>query len=192
MTKKVFLTEQVSSILQHKTPPKFKDPGAPTISCVVGDHSIDRALLDLGASVNLLPYSVYEKFGLGELKPTSVSLQLADRSVKIPRGTIEDVLVKVDKFYFSVDFIVLDMEPVPNLKKQIPMILGRPFLATANACINCRTGVMDISFGNMKVKLNVFHASNQPAREDECFLVDKKDRQNGRPCRRSPSLYSGR
>ena len=67
------------------------------------------------------------------------------------------------------------MEPVPNLKKQIPVILGRPFLATANACINCRTGVMDLSFGNMKVKLNVFHASDQPARGDECFLVDKMD-----------------
>ncbi len=117
MPKKVLLTEQVSSILQHNTPPKFKDPGAPTIFCVIGDNSIDRALLDLGASVNLLPYSVYEKFGLGELKPTSVSLQLADRSVKMPRGMIEDVLVKVDKFYFSVDFIVLDMEHVPNIKK---------------------------------------------------------------------------
>ena len=68
--KKVFLTEQVSSILQHNTPPKFKDPGAPTISCVLGNNFIDRALLDLGASVNLLPYSVYEKLGLGELKPT--------------------------------------------------------------------------------------------------------------------------
>ncbi len=100
---------------------------------------------------------------------------MADRSVKTPRGIIEDVLVKVDKFYFPVDFIVLDMEHEPNPKKQIPVILGRPFLATANACINCRTGVMNISFGNMKVKLNVFNAADQPARKIECFMIDKID-----------------
>ncbi|XP_026454318.1 uncharacterized protein LOC113355622 [Papaver somniferum] len=84
--KRAFLTEQVSSIIQNKTPPKFKGPGSPTITCTIGDHIIDRALLDLGTSVNLLPYSVYEKLGLGELKPTHVTLQLADRSVKIPCG----------------------------------------------------------------------------------------------------------
>ena len=137
VSKKVFLTEQVSTILQHHLPTKFKDPRAPTISCVIGNHTIKRALLDLGASVNLLPYSVYKQFGLGELKPTTVSLQLADRSVKIPRGIIENVLVKVDKFYFPVDFLVLDMEPVHEPTRHIPVILGRPFLATAHACINC-------------------------------------------------------
>jgi hypothetical protein len=73
---------------------------------------IERALLDLGASVNLLPYLVYLQLGIGKLKPTSMTLQLADRSVKIPRGVVEDVLIKVDKFYFPIDFIVLDMEPV--------------------------------------------------------------------------------
>ncbi|XP_058217337.1 uncharacterized protein LOC131328408 [Rhododendron vialii] len=108
VSKKVLLTEQVSSFIQHNTPPKLKDP-------------------DLGASVNLLPYSVYEQFGLGELKPTSVTLQLADRSIKVPRGIIEDVLVKVENFYFPTDFIVLDTEPVHNLRKQTPIILGRPF-----------------------------------------------------------------
>ena len=66
--------------------------------------------MDLGASVNLLPYSYYEQFDLGELKPTAVTLQLADRSVRVPRGVIENVLVQVDKFLFPVDFIVLDME----------------------------------------------------------------------------------
>jgi hypothetical protein len=78
---------------------------------------------------------------------------LSDRSVKIPRGIVEDVLIKVDKFYFPVDFIVLDTEPVQNVGVQIPVILGRPFLATANALINCRTEVMKISFGNMTVEL---------------------------------------
>jgi hypothetical protein len=90
---------------------------------IVVSH-IEKALLDLGASVNLLPYLVYLQLGLGELKPTSMTLQLADRSVKVPRGIIEDVLIKVDKFYFPVDFIVLDTEPVQNVGIQIPVILG--------------------------------------------------------------------
>uniref|UniRef100_A0A2N9GLJ5 RNA-directed DNA polymerase n=1 Tax=Fagus sylvatica TaxID=28930 RepID=A0A2N9GLJ5_FAGSY len=89
--KTAFLTEQVSALIQHNTPPKYKDPGCPTISCIIGDHDIEQALLDLGASVNLMPYSVYLQLGLGEIKPTMVVLQLADRSVKRPRGVVEDV-----------------------------------------------------------------------------------------------------
>ncbi|KAL5578645.1 hypothetical protein UlMin_011087 [Ulmus minor] len=170
--KKAFLTEQVSSIIQHKTPAKYKDPSCPTISCVIGNHVINRALLDLGASVNLLPYSVYEQLGLGELKPTSMTLQLADMSVKIPRGVIEDVLIKVDKFYFPVDFIVLDTQPVENLKAQIPVILGRPFLATSNAIINCRNGVLKLSFGNMTVELNVFNVAHKGVEIDDLCDVN--------------------
>ncbi|KAF7839299.1 uncharacterized protein G2W53_007781 [Senna tora] len=95
-----FLNEQVSSVLQYNTPPKLKDPGVPTITCFIGDKRIDRALLDLGSSVSLIPYSVYEELGLGELQPTNMTLQLADRSIKVPRGRIDDVLVQVDKCYF--------------------------------------------------------------------------------------------
>jgi hypothetical protein len=80
--------------------------------------------------------------------------------MKRPRGIIEDVLVKVDKFYFPVDFIVIDTEPMHNIESQIPMILKRRFLATSNALINWRTGVMKISFGNMIVKLNIFNINN--------------------------------
>ena len=94
-------------------------------------------MIDLGASVNLLPYHVYLKLGLGEMKPTQMTLQLADRSVKIPRGVIEDVLIEVDKFIYPVDFVILDTQPVPDPENQIPVILGRPFLATSNAIINC-------------------------------------------------------
>ncbi|XP_059658558.1 uncharacterized protein LOC132304870 [Cornus florida] len=173
--KKVLLTEQVSSIIQHCTAPKFKDPGAPTISCTIGNHQVERALLDLGASVNLLPYLVYLQLGLGELKPTSTILQLADRLIKQPRGVIEDVIIKVDKFYFPVDFIVRDTEPVLEPRRHILMILGRPFLATANVSINCRNGVMDLSFGNIKVRLNIFNANNCPSDDKDCFLVDSID-----------------
>jgi hypothetical protein len=170
--KKVLLTEHVSSLIQHNTPPKFKDPGAPTISCIIGQKEIDKALIDLGAGVNLLPYSVYQQLGLGELKPTMVILQLADRSIKKPRGIIEDVIIKVDKFFFLVDFIVLDTEPVLHPERLISVILGRPFLATANACINCWIGVMEISFGNMKVRLNIFNAFQHVPDQNECFFMD--------------------
>ena len=159
--KKAFLTEQVSAIIQSKTPVKYKDPGSPTISVNIGGTCIDKALLDLGASVNLIPYSVYKQLGLGELKPTNITLSLADRSVKIPKGIVEDVLVKVDKFYYTVDFVVHDTEPIESGPNHVPIILGRPFLATANAIINCRNGVMQLTFGNMTLELNIFHLSNK-------------------------------
>ena len=136
--KKVFLTGQVSAIIQSKNPVKYKDPGSLTISVNIGGTCIEKSFLDLGASVNLLPYSVYKQLGFGELKPTNITLSLADRSVKIPKGIVEDVLVKVDKFYYPVDFVVLDTEPIENGPNHVPIILGRPFLATSNAIINCR------------------------------------------------------
>ena len=109
---------------------------------MIGGMYVEKALLDLGTSVNLLPYFVYKQLGLGELMPTSINLSLADRSVKIPRGMIEDVLVQVDKFYYLVDFVVLDTDPVAKGTNYVPIILGRPFLATSNAIISCRNGVM--------------------------------------------------
>ena len=161
MNKKAFLTEQVSAIIQSKTPVKYKDPGSPTISINIGGTYIDKALLDLGASVNLLPYSVYKQLGLGEIKPTNITLSLADRSVKIPKGIIEDVLVKVDKFHYPMDFVVLDTEPIASGPNHVPIILGIPFLATSNAIINCQNGVMQLTFGNMTLELNIFHLSNK-------------------------------
>ena len=158
---KAFLTEQVSAIIQRKNPVKYKDPGSPTIAVNISGTCIDKSLLDLGASVNLLPYSVYKQLGLGELKPTNITLSLADRSVKIPKGIVEDVLVKIDKFYYPVDFVVLDTEPIGNEPNHVPIILGRPFLATANAIINCRNGVMQLTFGNMTLELNIFHLNNK-------------------------------
>ena len=82
MNKKAFLTEQVSAIIECKPPVKYKDPGCPTISVNIGGTCVEKELLDLGASVNLLPYSMYKQLGLGELKPTSITLSLADRSIK--------------------------------------------------------------------------------------------------------------
>ncbi|RVW66913.1 hypothetical protein CK203_064087 [Vitis vinifera] len=116
-----------------------------------------ESFVGLGASVNLLPYSIYKQLRLGELKPTSITLSLADRSVNIPKGMIEDVLVQVEKFYYLVDFVVLDTGPVAKGTNYVPIILGRPFLATSNAIINCRNGVMQLTFGNMTLELNIFY-----------------------------------
>ena len=121
--------------------------------------------------MNVLSSSVYDRFSLEKLKPTPITLQFIDISVIVPRRLIEDVLVKVDEFYFPVDFIVLDMESTCN-PTQIRIILSHPFLATANTCINCRTSVMDISFGNKKIKLNIFNTSQGPSKGDDCFAMD--------------------
>ena len=175
--KKAFLTEQVSAIIECKTPVKYKDPGCPTISINIGGSCVEKALLDLGASVNLLPYSMYKHLGLGELKPTSIPLSLADRSIKIPRGIIEDVLIQVDKFYYPVDFVILDTEPVVVGANHVPIILGRPILATSNAIINFLNGVMQLTFGNMTLELDIFHLSKrhmQPVEHDceEVCIID--------------------
>ena len=98
-------------------------------------------------------------------------LQLADRSVKNLRGIVKDVLVKVDAFYFPIDFVVLDTEPALNASTQIHVILGHPFLAISNALINCWSGVMKISFGNMTVELNIFDISKQVLENEDIVRI---------------------
>ena len=146
---------------------KYKDPECSTISVNIGGTYVEKALLDLGVSVNLLPFSMYQQLGLGKLKPTTITLSLADRSIKIPKGTVEDVLIQVDKFYYPVDFVVLDTEQVVVGANHVPIILGRPFLATSNAIINCRNGVMQLTFGNMTLELNIFHLSKKNMHQQE-------------------------
>jgi len=169
--KKAFLAEQVSAILQNNNTLKYKDLGCPIISCFIGEHKIEKALLDLEASVNLLPYSVFQSLNLCELKLTSVTLLLADRSVKMLREIIKDVLVQVDKFFYPVDFIVLDTQHVEACNS-FPVILGRLFLATSNALINCRNGLMKLSFGNMTLKMNIFNICKQPGDDNDSQEVD--------------------
>ena len=167
------MTEQSTSLIRNNLPPNYKDQGSPTISIVVGNSKLGHALVDLGASVNLLPHSVYVELGLGELESTNITLQLADRSVKIPRGIVKDVLVQVDKFYFPMDFVMLDTQPVVNQGTQFPVILGRPFLVIANAIIHCRGGLMTLSFGNMTVNLNIFNVIKEMGdEEDVCEVID--------------------
>ncbi|TYG88942.1 hypothetical protein ES288_A12G061300v1, partial [Gossypium darwinii] len=128
----VKLNEECSTILQNKVPTKLKDPGSFTIPCLIGSLNIEKALADLGAIINLMPYKMFKQLGLGEPKPTRMSIQLANGSIKFPKGITEDVLVKVDKFIFPIVFVVLDMDE----DVEVPLILGCPFLATARAVID--------------------------------------------------------
>ena len=128
----------------------------------------ERTLCDLGASINLMPLSIFKLLGLGEARPTIVTLQLADRSLKHLRGVIEDVLVKVDKFIFPSDFIVLDMED----DKDIPIILGRPFLATGRTMIDVQRGELKLRVQEDEVKFNVFKAVRHPTESDTCFMEE--------------------
>ncbi|XP_021834444.1 uncharacterized protein LOC110774210 [Prunus avium] len=168
---KVILTEQCSAVLLHKLPPKKQDPGSFTISCTIGNSNFKRALIDLGASINLMPFSVFQRLGQGEIKPTSVILQLADRSVAYPRGIIEDLIIKVDNLYLPADFVVLDMDE----DMQTPIILGRPFMATARTLIDVEAGTLTLRVQDQYVVFNLFEGAKRPAEQQECMHIDVVD-----------------
>jgi len=154
-----------------KSPPKLKDPGSFSISCVIGDVMIDRALCDLGASVSVMPYSIFCKLKLGHLKMTNITLQMADRSVRRPLGILEDVPVKVGKFFIPVDFIVLDI--AEDTRTQI--ILGRPFLCTAGAIIDVKLGRLTLAVGDDLITFSLPETLSRPMIEDTCYSVDIVD-----------------
>ena len=132
------MTAEVSAIISGILPQKLPDPGAPIISIQVGNFQMTRALMDLGASVSILPGSLYDQYEFGPIKKANTTVVLADLSHKLPRGVLTDVIVKVNAFYYSVDFLVLDYVS-DDKTKQPTVILGRPFLATSDAQINYRS-----------------------------------------------------
>ncbi|CAL2228629.1 unnamed protein product [Prunus armeniaca] len=151
----VALSEEVSAVLLRKLPPKLKDPGSFTIPCLIGNQRFEHALLDLG-----------------ELKKTSVSIQLADRSIKYPKGVLEDVLVKVNELIFPADFLVLEMEEVPIPGKDLPLILGRPFMRTVMTKIDVYEGTFTMAFDEETVEFKVFDALKYPNNDHACFSID--------------------
>ncbi|XP_019256322.1 PREDICTED: uncharacterized protein LOC109234712 [Nicotiana attenuata] len=163
----VAFTEECSSRIQGKLPQKLKDPGSFTIHISIGKHAVGRALCDLGASINLMPLSVFRQLGLGEPRPTTVILQLVDRSLAHPEGVIEDVLVQVGSFIFPADFIILDYEP----DQEVPFILGRPFLATGRAIIDVCKGKMAMRVGDRVEVFNVYRALRLPADYEELSMI---------------------
>ncbi|XP_020262800.1 uncharacterized protein LOC109838781 [Asparagus officinalis] len=166
------LTEEYSAIIQNKLPPKLEDAGLFSTHCVIGNVSINRALCDLGASISLMPMSICKKLGIGDLKPTTISLQLADRSVKYLVGILEDVSIQVGKFFIPIDFIILEIEEYSN----IPIILGRPFLATAGAIIDVKNGRLSLNIGRETVEFDLSNAMKLPLTDNVCYRVDVIDK----------------
>ncbi|XP_061352468.1 uncharacterized protein LOC133297362 [Gastrolobium bilobum] len=164
----VALTEECSAIIQKKLPPKLRDPGSFNISIAIGNINVGRALCDLGASINLVPLFVMKSLRISELKPTMVSLQLADITLRRPNRVIKDVLVKVDKFIFPADFVVLDMEEEGNMS----LLLGRSFLATTRAMIDMEKGKLELRMDDEKVTINVLDAMKHAEDNSDCFRVD--------------------
>ncbi|XP_050877209.1 uncharacterized protein LOC127080968 [Lathyrus oleraceus] len=134
-----------------KIPVKKKDRGSVTIPCTIGDRSFKKALIDLGASVSLIPLSIYKRLGIGKVQDTRMTLQFDDHSVKRPYGVVEDVLVKIDKFVFPVDFVILEMPE----DEEIPLILGRPFLETRRCLIDIEEGTMTLKVYDEELKIDV-------------------------------------
>ncbi|KAH9781044.1 hypothetical protein KPL71_008308 [Citrus sinensis] len=163
----VALTHESSHMLQSKISTKLKDPRSFTIPCSIGTRYAGRALCDLGASINLMPLSVFKQLGVGECRPTTITLQLTDRSHAYPKGKIEGVLVKVDKFIFPVNFIVLDFEA----DKEVPIILGRPFLVTGKTLIDVQKGKLTVRVNDQQVTFNVLEAMRNPDEVEDCNFL---------------------
>ncbi|KAM1800926.1 hypothetical protein ACFX11_032600 [Malus domestica] len=170
----VQVSENVSAVLQRKLPPKCKDPGSFTIPCVIGKTKFEHAMLDLGASINVMPYSIYASMNLGELKNDGVIIQLADRSNAYPKGVLEDVLVQVDNLIFPADFYVLEMEDSPNVTP-LPILLGRPFMKIARTKIDVFKGTLTMEFDGEIINFNISEAMKFPKDDHSCFSIDILD-----------------
>ncbi|XP_062114390.1 uncharacterized protein LOC133825473 [Humulus lupulus] len=170
----VSVGENVSVVLQKKLPPKCKDPGTFTIPCTIRSKRIERCMLDLGASINVMPYSIYTSLNLGPLEETRVVIQLADCSNAYPRGVVEDVLVKVNELVLPVDFFILDMEddPVPC---STPILLEVPFLKIARTKIDVHEGTLNMDFDGEVIHFNIFEAMRFPSDVHSISSIDILD-----------------
>ncbi|XP_058008722.1 uncharacterized protein LOC131183024 [Hevea brasiliensis] len=139
----VTLIKEYNAILQSMFPSKLKNLGNFSVPSSIGKLNIDRALYDLGASVSLMPLSVCEKLKLGELKAITISLLLANKSIKYPIGILKNILLKIGEFFILINFVVHDMEE----SVRIPIILGRSFLATTGANIDVKNGRLTMKVG---------------------------------------------
>ncbi|XP_050914879.1 uncharacterized protein LOC127129796, partial [Lathyrus oleraceus] len=158
----VTFTTECSAIIQNNMPPKLKDPGSFSIPCVIGKFVIDKALCDLGANISVMPLSICKRLNIGELRPTKMSVQLADCSIKYPVGILENVSVRVGQFYIPTDFIIMDIKEDATT----PIILGRPFLATAGAIIDMKRGKLTFEVGEKKVEFILTQFLQAPAIDD--------------------------
>ena len=178
--KRIQLSENISSIMMNSLPIKKKDPGAPMITSEIGGMTFTRSLLDTGASINILPKAVYDRHHVGELQHFLIELCLADGSVRKPHGIVEDMIVRTEGCYFLVDFLVVDMKITKELS-QAPIILGRPFLATAKAVTDWGKGEVILKVGEHTVKVNKLMKYPSQAFED-VSAIDLFDDQDIETC----------
>ncbi|XP_070005214.1 uncharacterized protein [Nicotiana sylvestris] len=167
----VTLTQTYNAVVTRPMAQKMSNPGSFTIPCTIGSYAFAKELCDLGASINLMPLAVYTKLGIGRARPTSMLLQLADRTAKRPTGIFDDVLVQVGKFVFPVDFVILYC----HVDEEIPFILGRPFLATGRALIDCETGELKMRLNDEEVIFIVQQSMRRPGEYANCSLMEAVD-----------------
>uniref|UniRef100_A0A1J3KBK3 Transposon Ty3-I Gag-Pol polyprotein n=1 Tax=Noccaea caerulescens TaxID=107243 RepID=A0A1J3KBK3_NOCCA len=163
----MMITKECSAILQNRMPEKLDDPGSFVLACEIGGTLFDRALCDLGSSVNLMPYSVARLLGITNFKPTKIYLVFADRSVRRPIGVVLDVTIVVRGCNIPADFVVLESEHEPK----DPIILGRPFLATAGAMIDVKNGKIDLHLGDIVMNFEVNRTIDRPTMDGQTFWI---------------------
>ncbi|KAG7567991.1 Retrotransposon gag domain [Arabidopsis thaliana x Arabidopsis arenosa] len=170
----VVLSHECSAIIQKKIiPKKLGDPGSFTLPCSLGPLFFNKCLCDLGASVSLMPLSVARRLGFNRYKSCQIQLILADRSVRVPHGMLEDLPVRIGRVEIPSDFVVLEMDEEPK----DPLILGRPFLATAGALIDVRRGKIDLNLGeDFKMTFDITKTMKKPTIDGQVFYIEEMDR----------------
>jgi len=163
----IALTKE-SSVIIKKLPPNLRDPRSFAIPCVIGSETIDKALCDLGASVSLLPLSLFKRIGIGELKPTEMTLKLADRSTIQLVGFVEDIPVKIEGIYILADFVVVE---IPE-DHDVPIILGRPFIATTGAIVDVKNGRIVFHVSDEMVGFELENIMKGPSLYSCCMVKD--------------------
>ncbi|XP_070004089.1 uncharacterized protein [Nicotiana sylvestris] len=161
------ITRQVSVIV-HSMALKLEDPSTFTIPCTIGSADFAKALCDVGANINLMPYSVFKTLGIGQPQPTYMRLEMADQIMKRPLGIIDDVLVRVEKFILPADFVILNCE----VTYEVPIILGRPFLARGKALVDIEAGELTFQVGDENLVFYVCKSMRQPNSNEVCSFVD--------------------
>ncbi|KAK9901739.1 hypothetical protein M0R45_002011 [Rubus argutus] len=169
---KILLKEEASAIIQSRVSPDIYDSTSFVIGCTIGEKFFDGALMDMGTSINIMPLATFRKLAIGTLQPTSISVQLADKTFRMPVGIVEDVLVRINKFIIPADFVILDLDEDPKTESGLPIILGRPFMAMAGAKVNVQKGTVKLKVLGEKVKLQVLQPVFPHNVIKEVFSVD--------------------
>ncbi|CAL1370609.1 unnamed protein product [Linum trigynum] len=178
----VTLGEECSAFILKRFPKKQPDPGSFTIPLCIGSHHIENSLADLGESINVMSFKLFRRLDIGELKTTRLSVTLADHFVISPRGIVEDVLVRVGKFCFSTDFVILDISE----DSEMPLIIGICFLATAKSLIDVNEGILILRDGEERIILGIDpKPRSEDAKEVEPGHVNES---GGEPSKVNPTI----